>query len=178
MVFGLFARKKEAAPPPPREEPPAAAPAVAPAPSGSNGIHYSPTLLQELQGEHQQLLRVYGELGQAHSVGDLAAVARLLERLRSALNGHLLKENVRLYLYLDRALAGDADSHALVRQFRHEMDGISKSLAAFLERYKDLGSDASLAETFGADLTEVGMMLAERIQHEEETLYPLYLPSH
>lgn len=178
-MFGfLFGRKKE------ESSGVAAAPSEIPqkpAPQGAApGTHipYSPGLIEELKDDHQMLLKIFGDIRAAHAAGNFSGVAPLLEKFRSALAGHLLKENVRFYIYLEHALEKDESSHALVHQFRHEMDGIGKAVLAFLDRYRNIGSDAALAVSFGADLASVGKVLVARISNEESTLYPLYLPAY
>lgn len=61
---------------------------------------------------------------------------------------------------------------------RHEMDGIGKAVVAFLAKYKDLSVDGNLVASFGRDLEAVGKVLVDRIQREEESLYPLYAPAY
>jgi hypothetical protein len=48
----------------------------------------------------------------------------------------------------------------------------------FLAKYKDLSVDTNLVASFGRDLEAVGKVLVDRIQREETTLYPLYLPAY
>jgi hypothetical protein len=177
MFDRLFGRKKEQP-----QHAPAAAPRVEPqqgaAPAHTapgTRISYHPELVGELRNDHQQLLRVFGEINAAHQAGDLSKTSALLNNFKSALSAHLLKENVRLYIYLERALASDPASHALVHQFRAEMDGIGKAVLDFLARYRDIAVDPSLAGSFGADLAAIGKVLVQRIENEENTLYPLYM---
>ncbi|HET7775092.1 MAG TPA: hemerythrin domain-containing protein, partial [Azospira sp.] len=76
------------------------------------------------------------------------------------------------------SLRQDVESFELMRGFRHEMDAIGKAVLAFLSKYKDIGTQANLAASFGGDLQQVGDVLVNRIRREEETLYPLYLPAY
>ena len=177
-LFGVFAKKEkhedEVVPAPvpavphPREEEP-----VAP----GTQIHYSPELIERFKADHQRLLGLFGAIKSSAGKGDVASAAAHLEEFRGALQGHLLTENVRLYVYLEHALAGDAQSHMLMHEFRHEMDEIGKAVVAFLSRYRDLASRPDLADEFGHELEGIGKVLVQRIQREEQTLYPLYLPA-
>lgn len=171
MFEFLFGRKKQTATA--QDSQPAAH-------SAAPGTHiaYSPELIDELKDDHHQLLQIFGAIGAAHAAGDLAETAVLLERFRSALAEHLLKENVRFYIYLEHALQKDASSHALVHQFRREMDGIGKAVLAFLDRYRNIAADPVLTGSFAADLAAVGKVLGQRIRSEEQTLYSLYLPAY
>lgn len=173
----LFAKKKpvtqaSAASAPP---PPAAAPAVE---APGTHIHYHPDLVDQLKADHQALLATFGRIQAAFEAGQLGECAAALEHFRGQLTAHLLKENVRFYIYLEHALAGDRASHDLVHQFRHEMDGIGKAAVGFLDKYRAVATDPALAAGFAADLAGVGAILGQRIRNEEETLYPLYLPAY
>ena len=137
-------------------------------------IHFHPELVGKLQQDHQALLRLYTQTQTAARRGDVVQAAAHLEEFRILLQSHLLTENVRLYVYLEHALAKDASSHQLIRSFRHEMDDIGKVVVKFLTDYRDLARHPELAQQFSEALDGIGKVLAERIRREEETLYPLY----
>lgn len=174
----LFGKKapRNAAPvkPVPQAEPTQPKPASAP----GTHIGYHPELVSQLEGDHQNLLRIMGTVGQALAAHDLKAVVQRLDEFRSAIQDHLLTENVRLYVYLEHALVQDPVSHALIHEFRREMDGIGKAVLNFLAKYRELERQPDLVHTFGDDLYAVGKVLAERIRREEAMLYPLYLPAY
>lgn len=175
MFLDFLFGKKDPAPAPAPSAP--AAPAPAPVAPGTH-IAYHPQLVGELVHEHGNLLASFNAITQAFEGGDLAATCRELEQFRSLLMAHLLKENVRFYIYLEHALAGDANSHALVHQFRHEMNEIGKAVLAFLGKYADLARNPALAESFPGELGSIGEVLVRRIRNEEDSLYPLYLPAY
>lgn len=139
-------------------------------------IRYSAALVERLVRDHRGMLERFGAIRSAARAGRFDEVVPLLERFRVDLHGHLLVENVRLYVYLEHTLADDPVSHALMHEFRHDMDGIGKEVVAFFARHDRLGDDPALAGTFPADLERVGALLVDRIQREEEILYPLYAP--
>jgi hypothetical protein len=141
-------------------------------------IRYSPDLIASLQNDHQTLLSLYGEINEAFAEKRYTDVSSMLTSFRSGLNAHLLTENVRLYIYLDRSLAGDATSSELIHGFRKEMDDIAKVALGFLRKYEAIGVDEGLASRFEADFATIGKVLVERIQKEESTLYPLYMPAY
>ncbi|PKM45856.1 MAG: hemerythrin HHE cation-binding protein [Gammaproteobacteria bacterium HGW-Gammaproteobacteria-1] len=158
---------------------PAAAPA-APQYNTAPGteIRYHPELIDQLVSDHQKLLGIYGEIEEAFAAGDYARVSDKLDEFRGGLQGHLLTENVRLYIYLDRCLAGDETNSELIRGFRREMDGIGKVAMNFLKKYEAIGVDKELAGAFAKDFATIGQVLGERIQKEEQVLYPLYMPQY
>lgn len=141
-------------------------------------IRYSPTLVDGLQADHKALLELYGQIDKAFKARQYAQVSTMLESLKSALNAHLLTENVRLYIYLDRCLAHDPTNSDLIRSFRKEMDDIAKVALGFLKKYETIGVDEDLAAHFATDFATIGRVLVERIQKEENVLYPLYMPAY
>jgi len=166
----LFGKREQTAVPAVATEAPEGAPT---APGTS--IHFHPDLIGKLSADHQVLLKLFGETSAAAARGDVSAAAARLEEFRVVLQGHLLTENIRLYVYLEHALADDAQSHALIQEFRHEMDAIGKAVVGFLGKYRDLAAHPELAAAFGEELAGIGKVLVERIRREEGTLYPLYV---
>lgn len=179
MLFDfLFGKKKT-----PEADPQAADAAPLPTTAAERAapgttINFSADLVPQLKADHQALLATFGQIKQAHEAGKLAEVSAGLEHFRSQMMAHLLKENVRFYIYLEHALAADPASQGLVHEFRQEMNGIGKAVMAFLDKYRQIAIDTSLAGSFGADLSSVGSVLVQRIHNEEEALYPLYLPAY
>jgi hypothetical protein len=88
-------------------------------------------LIAQLEQDHRDLLRIYSGLRRASDAGRMQEAGEQLETFRHALQGHLLKENVKLYVYLEHTLAADATSHELMHGFRHEMDRIGKAVMVF-----------------------------------------------
>lgn len=177
MLLDFLFGKKKTATEPSRPAPDNVLTTAGQAAPGTN-INYNPELVAQLKADHQALLAIFGHIKGAYEAGDMRATSAHLESFRNQLMAHLLKENVRFYIYLEHALASDPASQALVHQFRHEMDGIGKAVMVFLDKYRQIAVDASLAGSFGADLASIGNVLVQRVRNEEETLYPLYLPAY
>lgn len=177
-LFGKHQAKAEAAPSSATVPAPEPAHSMEDSESFAPGttIRYSPELVERLVRDHRLMLERFGAIREAAHAGRFDEVVPLLERFRVDLHAHLLVENVRLYVYLEHTLADDPVSHALMHEFRHDMDEIGKKVIAFLARYVRLGEDPTLAASFAADLERVGAVLVDRIQREEDTLYPLYAP--
>lgn len=174
-MFGLF--KSKAAKVEEKSSPAEAQPAQHTAAPGTE-IRFSPTLIDELKNDHQQLLSVYMAIKASFDQGDYVAVSQQLGEFRFGLHSHLLTENVRLYIYLDRMLGHDEMSSDMIRGFRREMDGIAKTALNFLKKYEAIGVDKELAVPFAKDFATIGAVLTERIQKEESVLYPLYVATY
>lgn len=139
-------------------------------------IRYNPTLVDELKNDHKNLLALYMAIKSSFDSGDYQAVSAKLNEFRVGLQGHLLTENVRFYIYIDRVHGQDEMNSELIRGFRREMDGIGRAALNFLQKYEMIGVDKELASAFAADFATIGTVLTERIKKEEGVLYPLYTP--
>lgn len=141
-------------------------------------IHYIHDLVENLHGDQKVLLDVFGKIKTAFEAGKYHKVEEHLKTFRHLLTDHLLTENVRLYIYLSHEFAQDEVTSDLVKEFKREMNQIAKVVMAFLTKYETIGVDKGLAESFNKDLNAIGQALVERMQREEHTLYPLYMPSY
>lgn len=175
----LFGNKKTAAPA--AREPvivnvPAPAPGTKAANAPGTQINHDANLIASLKDDHQKLLRTFQAIGAASFAGEMLKVQGLLGQFQTMIMDHLLKENVRLYVYLEHLLANDPVSHQMMHGFRHEMDGIGRVVVSFLEKYKAIGEHPELGEAFATDLRGIGEALVARIKREEDILYPMYSP--
>lgn len=175
-MFGLF-RNKDTKTEEPQSPPTESQPAQVITAPGTE-IRFSPTLIDELKHDHQQLLGIYTTIKAHFDQGDYVAVSQQLNDFRYGLHSHLLTENVRLYIYLERMLGHDEMNSDLIRGFRREMDGIGKTALNFLKKYEAIGVDKELAVPFAKDFAAIGAVLTERIKKEENVLYPLYMSSY
>ena len=141
-------------------------------------IRYNPNLISKLEGDHQSLLEIFGEISTALSATDFPLVLEKLKEFKRGFLDHILVENVSLYVYMKSSLNEDEGNIDLVQEFRSEMDGIGKAVRAFLLKYETIGVDKSVAPSFAEELGGIGEALVARIQREEGTLYPLYQPAY
>ncbi len=141
-------------------------------------IHYLDNLIADLQKDHRVLLAIFKNIQLAFKEEKYNKVTEHLKQFRRKITDHLLAENVQLYIYLTHEFSQDEVTSELVKEFRHEMNDISKVVMAFLSKYETIGVDKHLAKSFARDLAAIGTALVERIEREEHTLYPLYMPSY
>jgi hypothetical protein len=87
---------------------------------------------------------------------------------------HLLKEAVKLYIYLRQQLRSDPDVYVLITSYKNEMDGISRTAIAFVDEYVGKSSHLLDFQKITGQLRELGVVLGDRIRREEAELYPLY----
>lgn len=141
------------------------------------GIAYDSELVPALKRDHADLVKLYGAIGERSKQGDFQQVPQMLMAFKVHLEGHLIAENVRFYNYVESAMQGDPESIALVRSFRREMNAIARGVVDFVKKYQLSTFDQQARDEFMADYQTVYGLLAQRIEREEASLYPLYLPS-
>ncbi len=150
-------------------------------PSGATApgtsIHYDPALIQRLLEDHRHIESLFADMVTTAQQRNAAHLQQVLDGFTTALRGHLLTENVRLYVYLQHTLGGDPENAALIQGFRQEMQQIGRVLADFLLRHREREVwDEDGWSRFAGDLAQLAPVLKKRIETEETILYPLYLP--
>lgn len=143
-------------------------------------MHYDPALVPGLVEDHHALLAVFGQIVAAMNAKNMGQVRAHLTEFGDALRGHLLKENIRFYVYLQHSLEKDPENAAIMHEFRSEMQHIGKAVADFLHKYTAEKEgwvwDENMWQQFQEEVSGIGKVLTRRIQTEENILYPLYLP--
>lgn len=176
MFEFLWKRKKPAAQEEARQPKPAS-PITEQGVASGTQLHYDPNLVPGLVSDHHVLLGIFGEIVAAMEQKNMLRTKEKLGEFGDALRGHLLKENIRFYVYLQHSLEGDAENAAIMHEFRREMQHIGKAVADFLHKYTAEGEwDEGMWQSFQKEVSGIGKVLAKRIETEENILYPLYLP--
>jgi len=147
-------------------------------PAPGTNIYFHPELIDQLKGDHKELVELYMEIKSLFEAESYKTVSEKLGDFRAALQGHLLTENVRLYIYLDHMFQGDETNSELIRGFRKDMGDIAKAVMSFLKKYEEIGVNNDLASQFDEDFATIGKVLTKRIENEETVLYPLYSTTH
>lgn len=141
------------------------------------GIKYDRELIQHLEEDHVLLFDLYTKIySDGYEVSDDDSMRRYLEDFKSTFQGHLIKENVKFYNYLQQNLKDDPSSLDVVKDFRQDMNGIATLVVAFCKKYREPELEGNISKQFEIDYEEVGRLLVKRFQHEERDLYSLYGP--
>ncbi|WP_167285263.1 hemerythrin domain-containing protein [Marilutibacter alkalisoli] len=139
-------------------------------------IAYDPALVPALKQDHHDLVALFSEIGHCAKLDRFDDIPKLLVSFKTNLEAHLIAENVRFYNYVERTLEGDSENTLLIRSFRREMNAIARGVVDFVKKYQLARFDVDTRRAFMADYEAVGDLLAQRIQREEASLYPLYQP--
>lgn len=139
-------------------------------------FNYSPDLIGDLKGDHAELLKMYTDIERMAVEGRYAQIAAALGGFKARFDLHIFHENLHFYCYIEEKLAGSADRQAQIKSFRGDMNLIARSVVNFIRNYRMTGVRPSNGDEFLIALREIGALLAQRIEREEQDLYPLYQP--
>jgi hypothetical protein len=129
-------------------------------------------LIDTLKKQHQELVRLAGQLDVMLERGDEAGAHGLLSSLGQLLRDHMALEDREIYPGLIRAAQESGDERMLetAKMFANNMQRITDSLRDFLARHET----SFHLDRFQAGWRTLSIVLATRIESEEKTLYPLY----
>lgn len=138
-------------------------------------INYDPNLIAALEADHSMLVELYGKMwDEGFEKKNFVKLSRILAEFKSLFQGHLLKENVRFYVYLEQSLGADKHTLAVVKEFRSDMNDIANAVIGFCKRYSKVQFTPAVEFQFKKDYTAIGEALTRRVQSEERDLYSLY----
>ena len=140
----------------------------------NTSITYDPDLIASLMDDHQTLLMHYMRVEKKAKEQRFREVRAELSQFRALFHEHILLENVKLYVYLNRTITRDSEQCDLVREMRREMRHIGKAVNQFIERYDVWPWSITMEAHFISELEQIGSALVARIKTEEDQLYPLY----
>jgi hypothetical protein len=181
--FSLFKSETQARPQPFVHSIPAsknfppAAPVAAPLVPTPAGISFNPNLIAKLKDDHQDLFAIYTRLCDSGKASKFTKITDDLIVLRRAFNGHILLENVRFYVYLEKLLKNHSEERNYVHSLRKDMNGIASAVGGFCEKWITNPVSAQTQSEFNAELKGIGGALTARVELEESTLYTLYVES-
>ncbi len=137
-------------------------------------ICFDPELLHDLEEEHLEILGLLDQMEFFGRKSKLIPLQACVRELDKTLQAHRLKEEIRLIIYLERKFQRNAARTAAIREFKQKKEANKKEVRAFLDRYSSIASHPVLLVRFPSDLRMLGGLVVRQIEHEEQTIYPLY----
>lgn len=160
-----------------QDKPPATPINATPIPAATpHKIGYDAKLISSMLQDHAELGRIFGNIGDPQKIGNFDDIRSPLIQFKTRFEAHVFTENVRFYNYLEQSLAGDATNAGTMHTFRREMNGIARSVVDFVKKYQSSQFPQDDRRQFATDYDAVGKVLEQRLDSEENNLYPLYQP--
>jgi len=128
-------------------------------------------LIDNLIEDHKNLLGIYTEMVTEIKNDNFAEVQSLLNKFMQEYRKHILIEDTKLYIALEEKYKDKKQVLSTIQDISKDMDKITKSLNFFKRKYSVI-NEANRNE-FIKELEEIGAVLVERIELEEERLYTL-----
>lgn len=97
-----------------------------------------------------------------------------LSAFNVAVQGHAIKEGVRLYGPLRDHFFDDPKALEIFEAYRVEMAGLAARISDFAQSRRTLVASEALQRTFTRDLDVLGAALVERLAREEDYLFPMF----
>lgn len=146
--------------------------------SKANGtdVHYHPALIREFTAEHQQLISQLMATEQALTQKNHRKLHDNLEMFTANLGEHILKKNIKLYVYLQHTLKSSKETNTTINLFKRGMISIGRKTNAFLNKHEESVLSGEIKPTFSTELKEIITALTQHTEQEASKLYPLYQP--
>ena len=138
-------------------------------------INYDPGLITSLKSDHHDLVDIFQRVwSEGYEVHNFRKLSNLMTQFKSGFQTHLIKENVRFYVYLEQTLVDDVHTLQVVKDFRTDMNEIATAVVQFCKRYSHEAFTSEMVRDFKKDYQMIGEALTRRIGLEEKELYTLY----
>lgn len=121
-----------------------------------------------------QIARQTSRMGDRPTRDQAFGVSLLLGRLAGLLRIHFAQEDKSLYPSL---IAADGESGHIAQQFAREMGEIGPKFEAFIDQWCSSEAILKNAPGFRNESSRLFTALADRIERENEILYPLVEPT-
>lgn len=139
-----------------------------------NTISLHPDLVKNLKTDHQHLLGLYTAVLENAKTSKFESIVEQLRKFKTEFGAHLHAENIKFYGYLEQQLEKNTPESKEMREFRREMNSIERSVNKFLDKWIDGGVDSSTSSVFLSESEKIANALVQRIENEEQKLYPIY----
>lgn len=137
--------------------------------------HYDAGLIDALEHEHEELLALFTKVLHVAKNNEFSKLKLSLVELATSFTTHIKIEDEKLYGYL-KLLASKKSKveQRVVAEFADEMKGISTSIFDIISQITDGPIDADNIDNFILEFEQIGRLLTDRIEREEQVLYPIY----
>ena len=136
---------------------------------------YNPSLINQLKNDHKKLFDIYSELYNIFtSNSDHKEISNKLHQLKVMLSMHIGFEDTLLYSYLNNRYENDSNKLDFIANADKEMKSISVVALSFIEECSIPELYNKHRDKFKEELKMIGDVLVDRVEFEEDRLYPLY----
>ena len=128
-------------------------------------------LISTLKNDHKKLIQIYQEIDKAIEIDDFFNAQQNLKKFTENYNKHILLEDTQLYIALENQYKDSKQILKVIKTISKDMNSITRAITFFEKKYHNI--NANNKEEFMEEFKEIGTILLDRIELEEERLYPL-----
>jgi len=129
------------------------------------------SLIDTLKKDHQKLIEVYTKISNAINKDDFEQTKILVKEFVGEYNKHILLEDVELYVALEEKYKEKKQILRTIKTIEKDMNNITKTITFFERKYKEITPNNK--DLFLEEFRNIGRVLTQRVELEEERLYPL-----
>lgn len=140
-------------------------------------ITYDDSLISLLEKEHEILLESFGRtLTDGFESGNFTLLCTQLSEFKTLFRNHVLKENVKLFCYLEKLTGNKSKPLIPLRKFRKDINNLSSDVINFCNKFERPIDVLLSQDSFKNEYQTAGRALIHRVQLVESEMYSLYAP--
>ena len=137
--------------------------------------NYNANLVKELKEEHKELFSLYKEILKYAKKRKYKKVLDDLNSFSLEYQTHIQMEEQYFYPYVFKKYENNPNLYSMLKKKQEEMQGITKVLINFLNKYSTVDKIEKKYYDFMKELEKIGEVLTERVHFEEHDMYRLYV---
>jgi DNA-directed RNA polymerase subunit L len=138
---------------------------------GSTNDKTEHELISTLKNDHKNLIKLYKNVEDYLQKDDFVSTKKELKKFVSLYNRHILLEDTQLYISLEEKYKEQKQILKTIKSISKDMNSITRAITFFEKKYPSINSENK--EMFLEEFREIGKILLDRVDLEEERLYTL-----
>jgi regulator of sigma D len=130
-------------------------------------------LIDTLKKDHQKLFEIYTNISKSLQSNRFLDVQNSVKQFVNEYNKHILLEDTQLYVALEEKYKNRKTILRTIKDIEKDMNSITRAIKFFEKKYSQVNYDNR--DIFEEELKYIGQVLTDRVQLEEERLYPLLI---
>lgn len=143
--------------------------------NSGKGLLYDATIIPAMKKSHQQLVQHFMAIEKYRQRKEYNKMSIEIGAFASLLHDHMLKEQLKVYLYLAKVYEG-TEEILVINKIKSDMQPIGKQIFSFIMEFRDIKqwTPEKLAD-LEKKFKQIQPVLLRRFHLVEKELYPLYL---
>jgi len=128
-------------------------------------------LIDILKNDHKNLIEIYQKIDNYIEKNDFTNAKQELKKFINKYNRHILLEDTQLYITLEEQYKDKKQILKVIHSISKDMNSITRAITFFEKKYSEINENNK--NEFKEEFREIGTILLDRVELEEERLYPL-----